>query len=86
MTLKATLKDEREAPMVLWAGEGQVEMQENLPCSRNRKKAGGVGQKGKLVVVRLEWTRVTLHAGPRTKRGRVEVLSHKELYQLSRAT
>lgn len=76
--MKATLKDQREAPMVLRAGEGQVEMQENLLCSRNRKKAGGTGWKGKLVVVRPEWTKVTGHAGPGTKWGRMEVLSHEE--------
>ena len=46
---EVTLKDQMEASMVLQPGDGQVEMQENLPRLRNGKKAGGAGWKGKLV-------------------------------------
>lgn len=37
------LRDQREVPMALWAGEGQVGRLESL-----RKKACGAGMKGKL--------------------------------------
>lgn len=38
VTLNATLKDQMEASMVLWAGEEQVEMQENLPYLRSGRR------------------------------------------------
>lgn len=46
VTLNVTLKDQMEASMVLWAGEEQVEMQENLPYLRSGKKTGVARQKG----------------------------------------
>lgn len=47
-TLKVSLKDQREVPMVLWAGEEQVEKWKISVCSRKRKTRGA-RLKGNLV-------------------------------------
>lgn len=47
--LKVSLKDRKEVPTVLWAGEEQVEEQDSWVCPRDREKAGGDGPQWKPV-------------------------------------